>query len=66
MARPDPKRINNNRRFTRVEEFLVQREPEECTLGEAIEQHRLGLEILTILSLDDSPPPKKPPSLYHG
>ena len=31
LARTDPRKVKHNRRFTYVEDFLVQRGPEECT-----------------------------------
>ena len=39
-----------------MEEFLAQWEPEQCTLGDALEQYRLGFDITSITSLDDTVP----------
>ncbi len=39
-----------------VEEFLVQREPGNCTLEEEVEQCRLGFDITSITCLDEAAP----------
>ena len=53
LAYCDPRCICYHRRSTWVEEFLVQWELETCTLGEALEQCRLGIDITSITNLDD-------------
>jgi hypothetical protein len=49
LARAEPRKIKHNRRFTHVEEFVVQWGPEICTLDEAHEQYIMGFDI-TIFS----------------
>jgi hypothetical protein len=56
LARAEPRKIERNRRFTHVEEFLVQWGPERCTVDEAQEQYMLGFNIVSIASLDDRVP----------
>jgi hypothetical protein len=56
LARAEPRKVKNNRRFTCVEEFLVQWGPEICTLVEAQEQYTLGFDITSITSLDEGIP----------
>ena len=56
LARAEPRRVKHNRRFTSVEEFLVQWGPENCTLEEAQEQYTLGFNIEAITSLDEEVP----------
>jgi hypothetical protein len=56
LARAEPRRNKHNRRFTHVEEFLVQWGPEICTLDEAQEQYIMGFDIVSIASLDSEVP----------
>ena len=56
LARCESMRVCNNRRSTWVEEFVVQRGPETCTLEEELEQYRLGIDILSITNMDDKIP----------
>ena len=49
-------RIKHGRRSTYVDEFLVRWEPEECTFGEALEQYRLGFDVVSITIRDDRVP----------
>ena len=53
LARSEPMRIKHGRRSAWVDEFLVRWEPEEYTFGEALEQYRLGFDIVSITSRDD-------------
>ncbi len=52
VPRAEPRKVKYNRRFTYVEEFLVQWGPEICTLNEAQEQYTMGFNIVSIASLD--------------
>ncbi len=45
--------VKQGKRSTHVEEFLVQREPEKCTLQEAQHQQRQGFVIKSITNLND-------------
>ena len=56
LARAEPRKVKHNRRFTYVEEFLVQWGPKICTLDEAQEQYMMGFTIVSIASLDDGVP----------
>ncbi len=56
LTRSEPRCIKHGRRSTRVEEFLVRWEPEICTFGEILEQYRLGFNISSIKSLEESIP----------
>ena len=56
LARSEPKRIKHGRRSTLVKEFLVRWEPEACTFGNALEQNRLGFDIVSITSLAENLP----------
>ncbi len=56
LERCTPRRIKHNRRSTYVEEFLVQWDPEECTLQEAQTQQEQGFVITKITSLDEEIP----------
>ena len=56
MARTEPRKVKHNRRFTYVEEFLVQWGPKIYTLEEAQEQYTMGFNIVSIASLDDGVP----------
>ena len=56
LARADQRKVKYNRRFTCVDEFLVQWGPEICTLDEAQEQYTMGFNIEAITSLDDGIP----------
>jgi hypothetical protein len=49
-------RIKHGRQSTWVDEFLVRWEPEACTFGEALEQYRLGFDIVLITSKYDQVP----------
>ncbi len=39
-----------------MEEFLVQWGPEHCTFGEALEQYKMGFDIVSITSLEVTVP----------
>ena len=56
LARFGPKRIEHDRRSTRAEEFLVRREPQTSTFGDALEQCRLGFEVVSVTSLEENMP----------
>jgi len=56
LVRSEPRRVRHNRRFTYVEEFLVQWGPEKCTLTEGLEKYSMGFNIIMITSLDDKVP----------
>ena len=56
LAHSEPMRIRYGRRSTWIEEFLVRWEPETCTFGDALEQYRLGFDIVTITSLEKNIP----------
>jgi len=56
LARAEARKVKHNRRFTRVEEFLVQWGPKICTLDEAQEQYTLGFDIVSITNLDEGIP----------
>ena len=56
LERCTPRRIKHNRRSNYVEEFLVQWDPEECTLQEAQIQQAQGFVITKITSLDEGIP----------
>jgi hypothetical protein len=58
MARTEPRRVRHGRRSTWMEEFMVQWGPEHCTFGEALEQYKLGFDIVSITSLEDTVPTK--------
>jgi hypothetical protein len=56
LARCEPRRVHHNRRSTWVEKFLVQWGPEHCTLGEALDQYKLGFDIILITTREDTVP----------
>jgi hypothetical protein len=56
LARSTPRRIHHNIWSAYVEEFIVQWDPEDCTLEEAQQQQMQGFVITSITSLDDGVP----------
>ena len=56
LARSTPRRIKHNKRSTYVEEFIVQWDPEDCTLHEDQQQQLQGFVITSITSLDNRVP----------
>ncbi len=54
MARAEPRRIKHGRKSTWVKEFLVRWEPETSTFGEILEQYRLGFNISSITSREET------------
>jgi hypothetical protein len=52
LERCTPRSIKHNKSSTYVEEFLVQWDPEDCTLQEAPIQQAQGFVITSITSLD--------------
>ena len=56
LERCTPRRITHNKNSTYVEEFLVQWDPEYCTLHEAQIQQAQGFVITSITSLEEGVP----------
>ena len=56
LSRCTPRRIRTPQGSTLVEEFLVQWDPEDCTLQEALTQQAQGFVITSIHSLDEEIP----------
>jgi hypothetical protein len=56
LALSEPRRVRHGRRSSWAEEFLVQRAPEYCTFGEALEQYCLEFDIESITMLESTVP----------
>ena len=56
FARSEPRCINHGRGSTWIEESLVRWEPKTCTFGDALDQYRLGFDIVSITSLEENIP----------